>query len=388
MIDSACPVPGARELGVPEGRCTLGVALIGEALGDAEEHDGGLPFRPYAEAGAILERAISRAGYSRDQFVLYNAVPAHPPRNYLEGAPYEAAALAWGHEYLEKVIHDYRVRAIVALGGVPLRSCTGMSGAYRGVSHLRGWVLPSAWGVPVVPAYHPSFIRRGALPLFPDLMHCIKLAVAIASTKPDQCARFFSPVLWRDYEVKHPARWPDPAEPVVPAGYHLHPSESDAWDFVRELELAPGRLLAYDIETPRSTDATEEDTDELGESQIISIQFSAAPGSGIFMPWREPFIAPALAALALPNPKAGANTWRFDDPLLAAHGARLAGVRHDVRWAFHHLQPDAPASLQHIASYYCPLGEWAPWKHQHESHKEFYGIRDCDAVQWIMHGTN
>jgi hypothetical protein len=144
-------------------------------------------------------------------------------------------------------------------------------------------------------------------------------------------------------------------------------------------------LIAYDIETPRSGESSETDSDELSENEIKSAQFSVAPGTGIFLPWRGGYREMAKAVLALPNPKAGANIWRFDDPVLEANGCRLNGARHDLRWMFHHLQPDLKGALQFIASFYC-VGKpgWAPWKHQHDVLPEFYGIRDVDAVQEIL----
>ena len=385
---SDCPIPGARGFqAMPEGSGALRVLVLGEALGDAEAIDG-LPFRPYAPAGSLLERAITRCGFSREQFAVWNVVPTQPPKNYLEGAPYEAAAVAWGMPILEKVIRDYNIGAILALGNIPLRATTGMCGEYRSITHLQNWVLPSRWpGVAVVPALHPAFLRRGALPLFSVLMHGLKLAVAVAATsgQPGATATFFSPVLWRDFSWVCPQSIPDPNNPTVPARYICYPNESTAFDFLRECEQHSNKLVAYDIETPRSTEATENDSDELEDTQILSIQFSLGRGTGIFLPWRDGYAEAARAILALPNPKAGANTWRFDDPLLEAHGVRLGGVRHDVRWAFHHLQPDLKAALQFVASFYC-VGKpgWTAWKHQHGAQPEFYGIRDVDAVQEIM----
>jgi uracil-DNA glycosylase family 4 len=381
---SDCPIPGARGFQLPVGSGALRVLLLGEALGEAEAWEG-KPFVEYAPAGSLLERAITRSGFSREQFVLHNVVPTQPPKNHLEGAPYEAAAVEWGRPMLEKVIHDYNVGAVLALGGVACRATTGMCGDYRSITHLQNWVLPSRWpGVAVVPALHPAFIRRGALPLFSVLMHGLKLAVAVAATSIGSTSRFFSPVLWRDFEW-HGHLPPDPNMPLVPSGYICYPDESRAFEFLREVELHPHALVAYDIETPRSSTVTENDSDELEETEILSVQFSLERGTGIFMPWRAGYAEAARAVLALPNPKAGANNWRFDDPRLTAHGCKLGGARHDVRWAFHHLQPDLKAALQFVASFYC-VGKpgWTAWKHQHGSQPEYYGIRDVDAVQEIM----
>jgi uracil-DNA glycosylase family 4 len=376
-----CPIPGATGYCDPEGTGANGVLILGEACGESEARDH-LPFRPYAPAGAVLERAIRRCGFSRSQFVLFNVVPVQPPKNWLEGASYEREAIVWGQEILSGVIEKYKPRCILALGNIPLRATTGLTGEKLSVSHLRGWLLPSLSifaNVPIVSTFPPSFLRRGAMALFSILMHDLKLAVAVANSRLGQTVKFFSPVLSRDFEyTRH--EMPDLFNPVVPPGYTTHPIEQDGWEFLKECENDPRRPIAYDIETPRSTEATESDSEELEDREILSIQFSVQRQRGIFIPWREPFIEISRRILALRNPKIGANSWRFDDPLLEAHGCRLNGERHDVRWAFHHLQPDLRGALQFIASFYND-GSGMPWKHLHRSHPGYYGIADVD---WLI----
>ena len=390
-MSAPCPIPGAQSWSDPEGTGAIGVMIVGEALGESEAEDH-LPFRPYAPAGSVLERAIRRAGFSRGQFLLWNVCPVQPPKNWLEGAPWEGEAITWGQELLVKMVEQYKPRCILALGNIPLKATTGLAGEQRSVSHIRGWHVPSLsmfMGVPIVASFHPSFLRRGAMGLFSVLVHDLKLAVAVANSKVGQTVKFYSPVLSRDVEyTHHPVSYIDITNPVVPEEYTTQPSERDAWEFLREVEDDPSKLIAYDIETPRSGSVTENESDELGDTDILSIQFSRRPRSGIFLPWREPFIEVAKRVLATPNPKAGANTWRFDNPVLRGHGCRLNGTNHDIRWAWGHLQPDLRASLQFVASFYCAGKGWAPWKHVHSSHVGFYGIRDVDAVQEILCGDS
>jgi uracil-DNA glycosylase len=66
----------------PEGHGSIGVLMFGEALGESEARDG-LPFRPYAQAGSLLERVIKISGFDRQQFRIFNMVNCRPPRDYL-----------------------------------------------------------------------------------------------------------------------------------------------------------------------------------------------------------------------------------------------------------------------------------------------------------------
>lgn len=357
---SDCPIPGAYGFQHPDGLGTSRVLILGEAMGSSEAAQG-RGFVQSAEAGSVLAMAIRRSGFTRDQFILWNVVPTQPPKNWLEGAPWEAEAIAWGRPYLLDVIERYKPAVILALGNVALKATTGMVGDYRSITHLRGYVLPTSYPeVVAIGSYHPSFLRRSKMNWFPILVHDLKLAVQVAA---------------------HGGAVFDPYNPPIPGGYVTHPSEDEAWSYFNKARDNSRLLLTYDIETPRSKATSEDETDELGDTEILSIQFSLGKGEGIFMPWTEPYISIAKAMLALPNEKAQQNGWRFDDPLLAAHGAPVVGKVHDIRWAWHHLQPELPAGLQQIASFY----DWPfPWKHLHESQEEFYGICDVDVLQWIV----
>lgn len=355
-----CPIPNAKGTLTPEGTGANKVLLLGEALGEAEAMDG-LPFRPYAPAGSVLERAIRRAGYNRDQFVVWNVVPTQPPKNWLDGAPYEVDAIEWGRPYLEQVIERYQPQCIVALGSIPIRATTGLCGSKLGVSSLCGFILPSRYNIPVVASFHPSFLRRGAMGLFGTMVRCLKLGVKVAHDRMQ-------------------AQTPPVDAP--PRGYIMHPGVDEANNFLCAIKSGAYPYLAYDIETPYSTEEdTAEDADAHDARTIKSIQFSLTPNSGIFMPWREPYITMARTALAHPIPKLGWNIWRFDDPILRDNHAPIAGESHDLMWAWHHLQPDLPRGLQFAAA---QQGWPWPWKHLSDAHPAFYGIVDVACLQWMI----
>lgn len=354
----------SRNIVDPQGTGANGVLIVGEAPGEMED-DHGIPFHPYAQSGSILERSIRRIGMNREQFVITNVVPSRPPNNWLEGAPYAAEAISWGKPYLEAVIAQFRPRAILALGAVATRALTGLAGPKLGISHLCGYVVSSLFGPPVIPCFHPAFLRRGKMSHTSVLMRCLRLAV---QTSYNRIA----------------AELPSPTD----SPYIMRPSPGDAEGFLDIASRAGDNWLAYDIETYYSN--AEEEAEEHDAKDIRSIQFSLAPGTGIFMPWRDPYIEIAKRTLALPVRKAGWNNWRFDDPALRAAGATINGEVHDLMWAWHHSQPDLPRGLQFASAMQGPnitqpTHVWKyPWKHMSEQSPEFYGIVDVDVLQWLL----
>jgi uracil-DNA glycosylase family 4 len=281
-----------------EGHGTTNVTIVGEALGQNEEQDA-LPFRPQAQAGSLLERAFKRCGYSRDQFRITNVVRCRPPRDYLAGAPYEFEAIRHCRPYLDHEIATGHPKVILAAGGTAARELTGMSGEKQGVSHIRGYVIPARdTAIPVIPTFHPSFIRQGKAQFFGVLCHDLMRAVQYAKQGI-----------------------PTP----MPTRYQLTPSLDDALSFLGEVEGNPALHLTYDIETPTSAAADEDERDEDKDPTIVQIQFSLHPGEGIVFPWRDPYIDVAKRILACGNRKFGFYSHLFDDPRLRAVGCVFGG---------------------------------------------------------------
>lgn len=350
-----CPIPGARGFQQISGKGSTGVLILGEAMGE-QEADESRGFVEWAPAGSVLERAIRRVGMSREQFLLWNVVPTQPPKNWLEGAPWELEAVAWGRTFLDEIVATHKPKVILALGGVATRATTGLAGDKLGVSSLAGFLLPSHYeNVPVIPCFHPSFMRRGKMSHFGVLLRAIRLATVVA----------------------HEGRQPQlPPLTSPPAGYKMFPDETEALEFEREASEA--RVIAYDIETPYSDDDAAEEAE--GEQTIKSVQFSLGPETGIFFPWREPFNSVARRILSNRRPKLGWNNWRFDDPVLQSNGCGIGGEIHDLMWAWHHLNPDLPRGLQFAAA----QSGWPwPWKHYHASDQQFYGIVDVDVLHFL-----
>lgn len=355
-----------------EGTGALGLMIVGEASGENERRTG-LPFRPEAPAGSVLERAIKRTGYSREQFVVTNVVRCQPPKNWLDGAPWEPGAVDQCRLHMDQVFTQFRPRAILALGGVALRAMTGMAGKGRNVTMLRGYVLEGTRypGVPVIATYHPSFLRRGSKGRDEETgvkteggagkggMHLLGVVCRDLTFAVQVAREGFS------YD---------------PPQYVEHPSLDEARNFLLRVRDNPNLIVTYDIETLESGNLDEEDLESAGH-QITQIQFSLEPGTGIALPWRDEYVEVARGIMATSNTKAGHNTLKFDNPRLRARGLAINGVVHDTMEMWRRAQPDIPAGLQFVASFY---GFPFPWKHLADSRPEFYGCCDVDAPQRIM----
>lgn len=342
-----------------EGHGTSGVLVVGEALGANEDADG-LPFRSAAQAGSLLERAFKRCGFSRDQFRITNIVRCRPPHDHLAESSYEFDVIQHCRPNLLQSLASMKPRVILALGGTAARELTGMSGKKQTISYIRGYVLPCILpgfeGTPVVSTFHPSFLRQGKGQYFGTLCHDLQRAVAIARRSED-------------------------AQPF-PTRYETHPTPEEARSFAQLVEDHPSQWLTYDIETPNSAEMSEDERDEEKSYEIQQIQFSLCAGTGIAFPFEGEYIEIARRIMRAENPKAGFYNHLFDDQRLRSNGFVLGGAPpHDLYEMWHHMQPDLPANLQFVASFY---GMDQPWKHLYGSDLATYGCADVDAPQRIL----
>ena len=352
----------------PDGLGTYRVGLVGEALGERERDDS-LPFRPYAPAGSILMRALRRAGLEREGFFLFNALSCRPPRNYLEGAPYEASAIAHCKVHRDRIVEQYRPKGLVALGNIPLKTLTNYGvGKKRTISFLRGYTVPSkdypdVW---VLPTFHPSFLlpRRdakggaGGMKLLGALIYDLKRAVEFAE---------------KGLPTKQPTK------------FLQDPTREEFLQFQRDYDPTK-HILSYDIETPESSNLDEEEVEKKGASFNIvraSLCFDAESGYAASVPWQEPYISIMKAMLGSNGPK---RVWNehFDNPRLEANGCPVRGRVYDSMWAWHFLQPTLPRALGFVAPFY----DWTlgPWKHEGVENPAYYSCCDALALQQVADG--
>jgi DNA polymerase len=140
-----------------EGPVPAAMMLVGEQPGDQEDKRGA-PF--VGPAGRVLDDALEVAGIDRGTVYVTNAVKhfkweargkrrIHKRPNASE---IEACAL-----WLREEIAHVSPAVIVAMGATAVRAVLGGT---RAIASLRGQVLASALGPPMVATVHPSSIVR------------------------------------------------------------------------------------------------------------------------------------------------------------------------------------------------------------------------------------
>lgn len=367
---------------VPEGRGSNGVLVLGESLGTNEAAQG-LPFRPEAPAGSVLERAFRRCGFSREQFVIFNIINCKPPNNELNNASYEQDALEHCRVHLHRVIAQYKPRVILALGAIALRSLTGMSGNKQGLDHLRGYVLqaPEFPGIHLIASYHPSGIVRGNWGVFPVLCRDIQYAVSIARDG-------FTPPAVEFIEHASTAEFAYINDAISSSGESLVLSfdfETEGNPNVFEDAQLNAALEELYSEQPSEIKRKE----KLGTNQIITQTNISIFDNQSFVFAHTPDNQEGVRKLlARCNPKTTFNGWCFDIPVATYNEIEVNGRVDDEMWGIHCLWPDIPGkrnkgkdeqqegslmNLQYAASMY---GWFEPWKHLVEEMPEYYGSMD------------
>lgn len=339
-----CPL-NDRGIGfVPvHGRSSL--AICGEAPGH-EESVHGVPFWPQAAAGSLLARAIRELGYTRDMFRVLNVVQCRPPNNELVGTLWEQDAISHCEVHRSRYLEG--CERVLALGDTAARCLAKMYGSLPSLSmdKLVGFVIEGRYCGTIV-CYHPAYMRRGNMELFPLLKLCLRRLVEGCRTR-----------------LRH--------------DFITNPSLDDVISFVRRVESSPRLPLACDTETVTSVYLTEDERELLNET-LQTIQFSLDEHSAIrikFTLENLPFIKKILAS---PNLKLGHNIWFYDVPQLKRHGiTEIGGHIHDTMYMFKSVHPELPRGLQSVAAWY----DWPfPWKHL--AGTELYDCYDVQSIQYI-----
>lgn len=366
-----------------EGRCSNKVLIIGEALGSNEVMEG-LPFRPHAEAGSALHACFRILGYERSNFGFWNMIGCQPPYNALENTSYEYEAIEHCREaHFNRVLEKFKPKIILALGNVPLKHLwkkpddlqefidnlpedTKEEKKFKKnymknfqIGSMRGYILPSIFGIPMIASFHPSHINyEKGRPLLGVLMQDLTQAMNVARNGIKE----FKP------------------------NYITNPTKEQLQEFYEECKRNPNLPISHDIETPYTTlelDESEIEFENQEVRDIDSIQFSIKENSGIFLIWNASTVHIIEQILNLPNAKIGWNNWKFDEININYHLglAAIKGENHDVMWMWKWLNQDfvkTGRALQFATPFAAP--EFPNWKYLSQMEKENYGCLDVDAT--------
>lgn len=369
---------------------------MAEALGDKEATEG-LPLRPNAPAGSVFQGIIRRiAGLDRNQLLIGNTIWCRPgTRNWLDGAPYEFAAIEHCQQYNRKLIQDRRPRVIVTLGAVPTRTVTGLHGHNQGIKLLRGFILQSARPeymvegvpIPVIPSYHPSFLLRASKTRSKD-----KDSGGVgAKVEKAEGGMSLAGVVTSDILLALRI-----ARDGVPASHQfeaVHGNREVMEALYQDYLLHPEWDMAWDIETPRSLDMSDDESEiDSIQAEVTQIQFAHHSDKGYVFPGFEAQYVKDYTRklLALPNRKLSWNGWKFDNKVVQGHhGIPILGLDVDLMKAWHWVQPDLPQGLQYATSFYAP--HLHPWKHLAGAFFQYKGEQDemdtygaCDVISLIL----
>ena len=371
----------------PEGLGTSGVLVVAEALGEREALDS-LPLRPNAPAGSVFQGIIRRiAGLDRSQLLLSNIIWCRPGvRNFLDGAPYEHQAIAHCQQYNAKLIRDRKPRVILALGSIPTRTITGMSGYNQGIKLIRGFALEAnrpeymdsdGNPLPVVPTYHPSFLLRASKTRSKD-----KDGATGGKVEKAEGGMSLSGVMIRDIQFALQI-----AKQGVPKSHQfktIKGSREVMDELIRSYVDHPDWDIFWDIETPRSMDmaADESEIDSI-QAQVTQIQFAHHNDEGFVFPGFEAEWVKegTRKLLGLPNRKVTWNGKKFDNRVVQGHHhIPILGEDLDLMQAWHWVQPDLPMGLQYCTSFHAP--QLRPWKHLAFDQEDVYGA--CDVISMVF----
>lgn len=147
----------ATQMVFGEGPIGAPLMFVGEQPGE-EEDIAGRPF--VGPAGRVLDRALEEVGIERSLCYVTNAVKhfkfTQTGRRRLHQTP-DAGDIAYYRPFLKREIALVGPQLLVTLGATALRAVTGRPLA---ISRVRGEVLPTEDGPPLLATVHPSYLLR------------------------------------------------------------------------------------------------------------------------------------------------------------------------------------------------------------------------------------
>jgi uracil-DNA glycosylase family 4 len=342
---------GARFI-PPDGTGASGILVVGDSPWRDEQRVG----KPFAgAAGHTLDRSLALIGLQRVDLSIWNTIQCPPLHlgwtDYPNRFPAAATAIEHCKPHLDGFIADRKPRVIVPMGNVALRRICGISG----IDEVANYVLPTPYGIPAVPTFHPSFIMQGNHKLTPSVLFAFKRAQEIASG---------------NYEPSKYELLIDPPADTVRA-------------YVNSVDRISS--LFVDIETPESGRLDEEDIEGEGSSfNIIRCGFSVRANSSVTFPWCQPYISILQSALDRSDEFVEWADNRFDSRRIAAAGLRIPQRIVSGMWVWHWLQSDLRKGLGKVAPFWYG---GPPWKSLNAAEPAFYNAMDVAIGRACYEGS-
>jgi uracil-DNA glycosylase family 4 len=341
------------------------ICIIGEAAG-SREAEKGVPF--IGPAGDELNRWLERAGISRSLCRIGNVISAHPPNDWLVGAPWEEAALKHYRPQLDALLAEPH-KVFLTVGGTALRAVMGVEKSKKRKEEDGGVKVQDFHGSPmkhgeawVVPTFHPSFLMRGNQKLLKTVIFDLEVAKECAAGQWS----YDTPELVIDPEISWFKKWCE----VVLAG--------EAW-------------LVVDIETPYKGKISDEGKLEEDESyEILYVNFSCDRGQGVTVPWVSPF---KEAATALMEKSKTLIFWNalYDVPRLMKAGVEIHWSNvWDYMDAWHVLHSSTLKGLGFVAPFYSRAGAWKHLGNLDGTYRAMDGVQTFRCAEGIykdLHST-
>jgi len=361
---SGCPWESKGTIFIPEdGIGTNGVMLVGDSGWNWEasttrllsgypevmERIVGTPFS--GPSGWWIDKNLARTPGTphREDFTIANTAWCKAPRLGLTDNPKCAeaqAAIEHCRPHLDALIAARKPKVLVPMGGVALHRLTGL----WGIEKHHAYVLPTPYGIPAIPAFHPSYIIQGNQKYTGCWSFVIQKALAIARAETEPRREY---TLYRDISLSDAIEY-------FGMGYKGYGEDYLEW-------------LICDTETYESPDLDEDEVKGISW-KIVRISFSIpGTGTGLSIPFAPPYLD--LIATILKQTR-NIVFWNqaFDVPRLRAAGMTIGGRIHDAMWAWHFLQSDLPKALGFAAPL---LVNIEPWKHLSHADPARYSALDA-----------
>lgn len=315
-----------------QGNAKAKVLIISDCPGPDEQAEG----KVLAGAKlAIFEGAFLRAGLGPEDYCLVQIYPQMPYAN--KPGNLKKEELPAHIAELKKFLQGSEYNLFVALGGLPLRILTGLSGIHKQqLSILKSRI--EFGGVKVLPLFHP----RELIKSYSDSAYLSLGALKAAA------------------EAKSPAFG------IPERKFWLNPTLKDSLTFLDRCLAA--REVALDLETGRGQINTVGFSLSPTEAIAIGVLPSAYGPKNFFKLWSK--IREVCESCV---PKIAQNAL-YEAQWLSRYGIRLEHVVHDTMWAMKFLHPELKAGLGNVGRVYTPFPYWK------DDNESWNNVRD-----WTQH---